>query len=250
MGEESRTDSLKSRLESEGTQDLLLKILDRLDTIQEWITVDKALIDIGSNSMVERLAESAERSITLLDRVSDPALVAVVDKLKETEAIVPALERLAPLVHSGGLDMLVEIGTAAAAINRMMTDGLLERLISRVEKVSEAMEHILDLPVDKLNAAIQRMDEVGGLETLPDVMAGVVAFNRILNDQFVERLMVTLEHWISEVEILYSAVNRIPDEEPTGSGIFGMLSLMGDAENQKAMHAGLELIKAIRAARH
>jgi uncharacterized protein YjgD (DUF1641 family) len=250
MGEEQRTDSLKARLEAEGTQDLLLKILDRLDTLQEMVTVNKALMDIGSNQMVERLAESAERSVTLLDRVSDPAIMAVVDKLKEVEAVIPALERLSPLVQSGGLDMLVEIGTAASAINRIMTDGLLERLISRVEKVSDVMEQVLDLPVEKMKTSLHRLDEVGALETLPDMMAGVVAFNRILNDQFVERLMVTLEHWISEVEILYSAVNRVSDEERAGSGILGLLSMLGDAENQKAMYTGLELIKAIRSARH
>jgi uncharacterized protein YjgD (DUF1641 family) len=250
MGEEQRTDLLKAKLGEEATQELLVRILDRLETLSEVVTARKAVMDIGSNQMVERLAESAERSLTILDRVSDPALIGVIDKLKEVEAIIPALERLTPLVQSGGLDMLVELATAAAAINRMMTEGLLERLVSRVEKVSEVMEQLLDFPVEKLRNSVQRMDDVGALEALPDVLAGVVALNRIMNDQFVERVMVTLEHWISEVEILYSAVNNISDEGRTGSGIMGMISLMGDAENQKAIYTGLELVKAIRAARH
>ena len=112
------------------------------------------------------------------------------------------------------------------------------------------LEQLKALPIEKMNAAIYKMDEVGALETLPDVAAGVVALSRIVNDQFVERIMVTLEHWVTEVEILYSAVNRISDEGRTGSGILGMVSLLGDAENQKAIYTGLELVKAIRAARH
>lgn len=250
MGDEARTDSLAARLEEPATKDLLFRILDRLDTLTETVTGLKALTDIGSNSLVERVAESADRAVTLLDRASDPAVVAVLDKLREVEGVIPALERIAPLVSSGGLDMLVEVGTAAAAINRLMTDGLLERLVSQVEQASQMLELVKALPIEKMNAAVHKMEEVGALETLPDVAAGVVALSRIVNDQFVERIMVTLEHWVSEVEILYSAVNRISDEGRTGSGIMGMISLLGDAENQKAIYTGLELVKAIRAARH
>lgn len=250
MGEESRTDGLKLRLEEPATQELLLKILDRLDTLSETVTGMKALTDISSNQMVERLAESAERAVTLLDRASDPAILAVLEKLRQVEGVIPALERIAPLVSSGGLDILVEVGTAAAAVNRLMTDGLLERLVAQVEQASQMIEQLKALPIERMSAAVQRMDQVGAFETMPDVVSGVVALTRIMNDQFVERLMVTLEHWVSEVEILYSAVNRISDSERTGSGIMGMISLLGDAENQKAIHTGLELVKAIRAARH
>ena len=250
MGDEARTDSLAARLEEPATKDLLFRILDRLDTLTETVTGLKALTDIGSNSLVERVAESADRAVTLLDRASDPAVVAVLDKLREVEGVIPALERIAPLVSSGGLDILVEVGTAAAAINRLMTDGLLERLVSQVEQASQMLELVKALPIEKMNAAVHKMEEVGALETLPDVAAGVVALSRIVNDQFVERIMVTLEHWVTEVEILYSAVNRISDEGRTGSGIMGMISLLGDAENQKAIYTGLELVKAIRAARH
>ncbi|MGC8529651.1 MAG: hypothetical protein ACP5OP_05560 [Leptospirillia bacterium] len=250
MGEETRTDSLVARLEEPATRDLLFRILDRLDTLTETVTGLKALTDIGSNALVERVAESADRAVTLLDRASDPAVVAVLEKLREVEGVIPALERIAPLVSSGGLDILVEMGTAAAAINRLMTDGLLERLVSQVEQASQMLELVKALPIEKMNAAVHKMEEVGALETLPDVAAGVVALSRIVNDQFVERIMVTLEHWVSEVEILYSAVNRISDEGQTGSGIMGMISLLKDAENQKAIYTGLELVKAIRAARH
>jgi hypothetical protein len=250
MGDEARTDSHAARLEEPATKDLLFRILDRLDTLTETVTGLKALTDIGSNSLVERVAESADRAVTLLDRASDPAVVAVLDKLHEMEGVIPALERIAPLVSSGGLDMLVEVGTAAAAINRLMTDGLLERLVSQVEQASQMLELVKALPIEKMNAAVHKMEELGALETLPDVAAGVVALSRIVNDQFVERIMVTLEHWVTEVEILYSAVNRISDEGRTGSGIMGMISLLGDAENQKAIYTGLELVKAIRAARH
>ncbi len=249
MGEESRTDALKLRLEEPATQDLLLKILDRLDTLTETVTGMKALTDIGSNQMVERLAESAERAVTLLDRASDPAIIAVLEKLRQVEGVIPALERLAPLVSSGGLDILVEVGTAAAAVNRLMTDGLLERLVVQVEQASQMIEQLKALPIERIGTAVQRLDQVGAFETMPDVAAGVVALTRIVNDQFVERLMVTLEHWVSEVEILYSAVNHVSDSERTGSGIMGMISLLGDAENQKAILTGLELVKAIRAAR-
>ena len=106
------------------------------------------------------------------------------------------------------------------------------------------------LPVERLNHAVRRMDEVGAIDTLPDVAAGIVALTRIVNDSFVERIMATLERWISEVEILNSAMNRVSDEGKTGSGIFGLISLMGDPENQKAIYTGLELVKAMRAARH
>ncbi|MDA8028039.1 MAG: hypothetical protein M0Z25_03550 [Nitrospiraceae bacterium] len=250
MGEASRTDLLGEKLGEQATQELLVRILDRLDTLTETVTAQKALMDIGSNQLVERVAETADRAVTLLDRAADPGIIAILEKLREVESVIPALEKLGPLVSSGGLDMLVEIGTAAAAVNRMMTDGLLERLVSQVERASSLMEQLMNLPVERLNHAVMKMEEVGALETLPDVAAGVVALTRIVNDQFVERIMVTLEHWISEVEILYSAVNRISDEGKTGSGIFSLLSLMGDPENQKAIYTGLELVKAMRAARH
>ena len=251
MGEEARTDSLVARLEEPATRDLLFRILDRLDTLTETVTGLKALTDISSNSLVERVAESADRAVTLLDKASDPAVVAVLDKLREVEGVIPALERLAPLVNSGGLDILVEVGTAAAAINRLMTDGLLERMVSQVEQASQMLEHLKTLPIEKMSAAVHKMDAVGALETLPDMASGVVALSRIVNDQFVERLMVTLEHWISEVETLYTALNRVSDEGGrTGSGIMGMVSLLGDAENQKAIFTGLQLVKALRASRH
>ncbi len=250
MGEASRTDLLGEKLGEQATQELLVRILDRLDTLAEAVTAQKALMDIGSNQLVERVAETADRAVTLLDRAADPKVVAILEKLREVEGVIPALERLGPLVSSGGLDALVELGTAAAAINRIMTDGLLERLVTQVERAGTLMEQLMTLPVDRLNHAVHKLDEVGALDTMPDVAAGVVALTRIFNDAFVERLMVTLEHWISEVEILYSAVNRVSDEGKTGSGIFGLISLMGDPENQKAIYTGLELVKAMRAARH
>ena len=250
MGEASRTDLLGEKLGEQATQELLVRILDRLDTLTEAVTAQKALMDIGSNQLVERVAETADRAVTLLDRASDPHVVAILEKLRDIEGVIPTLERLGPLVASGGLDTLVELGTAAAAINRIMTDGLLERLVTQVERASGLMEQLMTLPVERLNQAVHRMDEVGAIDTLPDVAAGVVALTRIFNDAFVERVMVTLEHWISEVEILYSAVNRVSDEGKTGSGIFGLISLMGDPENQKAIYTGLELVKAMRAARH
>ncbi|MCL5284281.1 MAG: hypothetical protein M1313_00745 [Nitrospirae bacterium] len=249
MGEESRTDLLGEKLGEKATQELLVRILDRLDTLAEAVTAQKALMDIGSNQLVERVADTADRAVTLLDRAADPQVVAVLEKLRDVEAVIPALEKLGPLVSSGGLDMLVEIGTAAAAVNRMMTDGLLERLVSQVERASALMEQLMSLPVERLSQAALKMEEVGALDTLPDVAAGVVALTRIANDPFVERIMVTLERWISEMEILHSALNRIPDEGKTGSGIFSLLSLVGDAENQKAIYTGLELVKAIRASR-
>ena len=250
MGEETRTHLLAEKLGEQATQDLLLKILDRLDTLSETVTAQKALMDIGSNQLVERIAESSDRALTLLDRASDPHILTLLEKLRDIEGIIPALERLAPLVSSGGLDTLVEIGTAATAINRILTDGLLERLVGQIERASSLMEQLMGLPIDQLASAVRKMDEVGALETLPDVASGVVALTRVVNDQFVERLMVTLEHWVAEVEILYSAVNRVSVEGKTGSGLFSLLALMGDAENQKAIYTGLELVKALRASQH
>ncbi len=248
MGEETRTDLLKDKLGEQATQDLLVKILDRLDTLSEAVIAQKALMDIGSNQLVERVAESADRALTLIDRASDPHVVVLLEKLRDIEGIIPALERIAPLVSSGGLDTLVEIGTAATAINRIMTDGLLERLVTQIERAGSLMEQFMELPVDRLASAVRRMDEVGALDTLPDVASGVVALTRVVNDQFVERLMVTLENWVAEIEILHSALNRVSVEGKTGSGLFSLLALMGDAENQKAIYTGLELVKALRAA--
>jgi hypothetical protein len=145
MGEESRTDLLGEKLGEKATQELLVRILDRLDTLAEAVTAQKALMDIGSNQLVERVAETADRAVTLLDRAADPQVVAVLEKLRDVEAVIPALEKLGPLVSSGGLDMLVEIGTAAAAVNRMMTDGLLERLVSQVDRASALMEQVMSL---------------------------------------------------------------------------------------------------------
>ncbi len=194
MGEASRTDLLGEKLGEQATQELLVRILDRLDTLTEAVTAQKALMDIGSNQLVERVAETADRAVTLLDRAADPKVVAILEKLREVEGVIPALERLGPLVSSGGLDALVELGTAAAAINRIMTDGLLERLVTQVERAGTLMEQLMTLPVDRLNHAVHKLDEVGALDTMPDVAAGVVAVSGIFNEAFVERLMVTLEH--------------------------------------------------------
>lgn len=249
MGDGSEKDTMTSTEDADTTRELLGAILGRLDRLQEAQAVSRTLTDIQTNAMVERLAETAERSLTLIDRLSDPAVLAVVEKVRDVGAIVPALDRLATLVDSGGLDMLVELATAASALNRLMTDGLLERLVSQMEKIGEATNILLELPLDRMKTAILRMDEVGGLETMPDLVSGAVSLHRILSDPLVERVMSNVEQWLSAFAVLQSAATRNASESRSGSGIFGLVALMGDAENQKALLFGLDLIKALRSAR-
>ncbi len=246
-----RTDqapSLEKKIGEPDTEKVLLSLLERVKVLEEAQVAGKALLEIQTNSMVERLADSVEKASILLDRLTSPDLMLLMEKIeKGAPTLLRIFEDIELGEKTGAFRSLVELGGAVRAVQLMGVDTLVERVATQAEKTSEILERIESLPLSELTEALGRLKEVGAFETIPEIASAVVAVRRILTDSLVERVMILLEAGISWQGNVYNVLKQIPSPPAiSGGGIMGMIRLLSNPETQDTLSyflAGMRQVK-------
>ena len=189
MAEGKGQNALAQKLSEPDVTALLDDILSRLETVREINVAAKALWDIQTNTMVERISETLEKTVQVLDRLNQPGVLGVLEKLEKNAAALDHLLDLLPLMEkSGGFSALAEIGGALKAIQNLGVDTLVERVATQMERAGDLMDRFDRLPVAELVDMANRLKENGGLETIPELAGAVTAIRRLLTDTLVERV--------------------------------------------------------------
>lgn len=232
------------------TDKRLTSLLERVQVLEEAQIAGKAFSDLQTNSMVERLAESLEKATILLDRLTRPDTLLLMERL---EKISPAMLRLMDVLETaektGAFQSFAEIGGAVRAVQLMGVDTLVERVAVQAEKATEILGKIERLPVEDMVVAVNRLKELGALDTIPELASVLVAIRRLLTDSLVERVMLLIETAISWQGNVYNVLKSIPAppaESP--GGIMGTIRLLSNPETQKTLSFFLSGLKQVELA--
>ncbi len=251
MAPESIPGRLLNQLSESSTEKMLSEILTRLDVIQEFHIASKALWDIQTNSLVERVAETVEKATAMLDQLIKPETLLLFERLEKS---TPVLTRLVDILDSGeksgAFSSLVELGGALKAVQSLGTDTLIERVASQAEKTTDFLERMQGLPIEDLIGIASELKKSGGVESLSEMVGAVTAVRKLLTDSLIERVMLLLEEaisWQGNVANILGAIPPAPTEAP---GILGIIGCLKDPETQKSLSFFLsgmkEIHKAIR----
>lgn len=245
MAEGNGQKALAQKLSEPDITALLGDILTRLETVREINVATKALWDIQTNTMVERISETLEKTVQVLDRLNQPGVLGVLEKLeKNSTALGHLLDFLPQMEMSGGISALVEIGGAVKAIQNLGVDTLVERVATQIERAGDLMDRFDRLPVAELVDMANRLKENGGLETIPELVGAITAIRRLLTDTLIERVTVIADQavaWQGNVAYAFRNV-RYPEMTPGWGGIF---QLIRDPEVQKSLYFFLSAIKSV-----
>jgi len=97
------------------------------DEVQRLIV---AFRDIMTDTMVDRLAATAEGALALIDRLNDP---------ETRNAVHTSIDRFTELHRIGALDTLFECALLVHAMRSSMTDSIVDRLSTFVEQMANTL---------------------------------------------------------------------------------------------------------------
>ncbi|KGA92783.1 hypothetical protein LptCag_1617 [Leptospirillum ferriphilum] len=232
------------------TEKALLSLLDRVKVLEEAQIAGKAVWDIQTNSIIERLADSVEKASLLLDRLTSPEILLLMERIeKSAPRLLQVFDEVDLAEKTGAFRSLAELGGAVRAIQLMGVDTLVERVALQAERASEMMGHIENLPLKDMTETLNRMRELGTFEAIPEIAAAVTAIRRLLTDSLVERVMSLLETAISWQGNVYNILKQIPPSpEIKGGGMMGMLRLLSHPETQETLAFFLTGMKQVKQA--
>lgn len=249
MALESRPNDLLNKISEPSVEKMLSEILSRLDVIQEFHIASKALWDIQTNSLVERMAETLEKTATVLDHLMRPETLLLIERLEKS---APILTRLVDVLDAGektgAFSSLVEVGTALKAVQNLGVDTLIERVAVQAEKTTDLLDRMNQLPIEDLIEIASKMKSAGGLESLPELVGAFSAVRRLLTDSLVERIMLLAEQAVSWQENVANIIRSIPSPPMESPGFLGVIRLLGDPETQKSLSFFLSGMKKIHGA--
>ncbi|MHB1606475.1 MAG: helical membrane plugin domain-containing protein, partial [Leptospirales bacterium] len=221
--------------------------LSKLDVVQELHVASKALWDIQTNSLVERIAETVEKASQVMDHLMRPETLLLLERLEKS---APLLSRMLDIMDTGdktgALSAFLDLGTALKAIQNLGVDSLIERIATQTEKTTDLLDRFSNLPIDDLTELASKLKSSGGFETLPELVGAVSAIRRLLTDSLVEKIMLITEQavsWQGNVATIFKSIPPPPHESP---GVIGVIALLRDPETQKSLAYFLNGVKSIQ----
>ena len=186
--------TLEKKIGDLETEKVLVGLLERVKVLEEAQIAGKAILDIQTNSIIERLAESIEKASLMLDHLTSPEILLLMEKVeKSAPTLLHVFDEIELAGKTGAFRSMAELGGAIRAVQSIGVDTLVERIAMQAEKASEIMEKIESLPFKEMSEALGRMKEVGAFEAIPEIASAVTAIRRLLTDSLVERVMGLLE---------------------------------------------------------
>jgi uncharacterized protein YjgD (DUF1641 family) len=242
--------ALEKKMTEPETEKIMLSLLERVRILEETQIAGKAVWDIQTNSIVERLADSVEKASILLDRLTSPESMLLLEKIERSSpTLLHMLEIIEIADKTGAFQSFAELGGAVRALQVIGVDTLIERVATQAEKTSEILDRMEHLPLEELTEALSFMKEVGALETVPEIATAIVALRRILTDSLIEKVMSLLETAISWQGNVYNVLKQV-SLSPSGSpgGIMGAIRLLSNPETQETLAFVLEGFRQVKVA--
>ncbi|MHB1562688.1 MAG: DUF1641 domain-containing protein [Leptospirillum sp.] len=244
MNEDIKEDVLTARLSDPHVRAQILRILDRLDLIEEAVTSNNAIRDLQTEGMIERLSERVEKAIQLLDQVSNPNIVGLVREIdNHYPTIASLLKSLSDMEQSGKLASLLELTQGAKALNDILNDSFVERMALQVETLTGHLEQLRLIPVEDLTKFLGSLKESGALDTLPEIAGALVALRRLMTDTLLERVMTLIDQGIAYQNSISTAIRMIPENPKSPVGLMGLWTLINDPEIQKSLYVFMSALK-------
>ena len=175
--------------------------------------------DSVSDDMIARLAENACQTMDLVDRVN-------------RSGVADALPSIAALVRSGDLERLTNYARMLGAAEDAVTDDMIGRFATLAGEGTMVLDRLNRSGVTKLIDLLDQLNTTGALDRIAAKLPALVD-----NLELIERLFACLAEASKEVK-----------EAPApGGGIFPLLAMMRDPENQKALQFFMAVGRRMRA---
>lgn len=246
LSDDNEQDVLTARLADPRVRAQMLRILDRLDLIEEIVTAKSAILNLQTEGMVERLSERVEKTIQLLDQLSTPNMVGLVREIDQhCPVILTLIKSLSDLEQSGRLASLMELIQGAKAINDILNDSLVDRIAIQLEHIVGGLEQLKLIPLEDLAKLLSGLKESGALDTLPEVAGSVVALRKLMTDTLLERVMTLFEQGVAYQNSISAAIRMIPDKADGPSGLMGLWGLIRDPEIQRSLYVVMTALKVV-----
>ncbi len=178
----------------------------------------RAARDSVSDDMIGRLTDTASQAMDLLDRVN-------------RSGVADALPAIAEMVRTGDLERIVRYARVVGAAEDAVTDDMIGRFATLGAEATVMVDRLNTSGVTKLIDLLGQMNSTGALDRIAQRLPALIE-----NLELIENLFGCLAEASKEVK---SA------PEP-GGGLFPLLAMMRDPENQKALQFFMALGRRMR----
>jgi uncharacterized protein YjgD (DUF1641 family) len=179
----------------------------------------RAARDSVTDDMIARLTESATQAMDILDRVN-------------RSGVADALPAIAEMVRTGDLQRLTHYARMMGAAEDAVTDDMIGRFATLAGEGTLVLDRLNSSGVTKLIDLIGQLNSTGALDRIAAKLPALVD-----NLELVENMFTCLAEASKEVKAA---------PEP-GGGIFPLLAMMRDPENQKALQFFMAVGRRMRA---
>jgi uncharacterized protein YjgD (DUF1641 family) len=180
---------------------------DKVTPSEEIDGLLRAARDSVSDDMIGRLTDSASQALDILDRVN-------------RSGVADALPAIAEMVRTGDLERITRYARVMGAAEDAVTDDMIGRFATLAGEGTLVLDRLNSSGVTKLIDLIGQLNSTGALDRIAAKLPALVD-----NLELVENMFTCLAEASKEVKAA---------PEP-GGGIFPLLAMMRDPENQKAL---------------
>ena len=180
----------------------------------------RAARDSVTDDMIARLTESAAQALDILDRVN-------------RSGVADALPAIAEMVRTGDLDRIARYARVVGAAEDAVTDDMVGRFATLAGEATLMVDRMNSSGVMKLVDLLGQMNSTGALDRVAAKLPALVDNLELLENMFA---------------CLGEASKEAKDAAPPGGGIFPLLAMMRDPENQKALQFFMAVGRRMRQA--
>lgn len=180
----------------------------------------RAARDSVSDDMIARLVDSASQALDLLDQVN-------------RSGVGDALPAVAEMVRTGDLQRVTRYARMLGAAEDAVTDDMIGRFAALAGEATMMVDGLNRSGVTKLIDLLDQMNNSGALDRIAAKLPALVD-----NLEMIENMFTCLAEASKEAK----------NAPAPGGGIFALLAMMRDPENQKALQFFLAVGRRMRAA--
>ena len=178
----------------------------------------RAARDSVSDDMIARLVDSASQTMDLLDQVN-------------RSGVGDALPALAEMVRTGDMQRITRYARILGAAEDAVTDDMIGRFAALAGEATMMVDGLNRSGVTKLIDLLDQMNNSGALDRIAAKLPALVD-----NLELIENMFACLAEASKEVKAA----------PPPAGGLFPLLAMMRDPENQKALQFFLALGRRMR----
>ena len=180
----------------------------------------RAARDSVSDDMIGRLTDTASQAMDILDRVN-------------RSNVADALPAIAEMVRTGDLERITRYARVLGAAEDAVTDDMIGRFATLAGEATMMVDQLNTSGVTKLIDLLGQMNATGALDRIAQKLPAVID-----NLDLIERMF----------DCLGEASKEVKAQPAPAGGLFPLLAMMRDPENQKALQFFMAVGRRMRAA--